>query len=181
MKTNHIEIELLEYLNNGNKAVRQRDIAQILGLSLGMTNDIIKRLVSKGLLKLQRVNSRNIQYIISPKGLEVISRKSYRYFKKTIKNVVIYREAIERLIQRLLNEGYTTIKVIGISDIDFIIEWACGVYGIHYLKEDKDKPNTFYIYSESYIQGDGDYSSNQIFLGTLFQALFDDERTRTVN
>ena len=61
--------------------MHQRDLARIVGLSLGMTNAILKRLVKK-------VNNRNIQYIVSPKGINEITRRSYRYFKRTIKNVV---------------------------------------------------------------------------------------------
>jgi DNA-binding MarR family transcriptional regulator len=68
--------------------VRQRDLAKIAGLSLGMTNAILKRLALKGLLTIKRVNNRNIHYIVTPTGIEAITRKSYRYFKRTIKNVV---------------------------------------------------------------------------------------------
>ena len=82
------EIEILESIYHNPHRVSQRDLAQIAGLSLGMTNVILKRLAGKGLLTIKKVNNRNIRYAVSPKGIEAITRKSYRYFKPTIKNVV---------------------------------------------------------------------------------------------
>jgi len=38
-----------------------------VGLSLAMTNAILRRLVKKGWLKIKKVNNRNMQYIVSPK------------------------------------------------------------------------------------------------------------------
>ena len=40
--------------------LRQRDLAQIAKTSLGMTNSILKRLSQKGLITIQRLNSRNM-------------------------------------------------------------------------------------------------------------------------
>ena len=44
--------------------------------------------------------------LFSPAGVEAITRKSYRYFKRTIKNVVFYKESIERLVQEGKESGY---------------------------------------------------------------------------
>lgn len=75
------EIDILETISQGRRNVNQRDLARIIGLSLGMTDSILKRLVKKGWLKIKKVNNRNIQYIVSPKGMEKIARRSYRYFR----------------------------------------------------------------------------------------------------
>ena len=43
--------------------VRQRDLSQqVIGMSLDMTNAILKRLVLKGYLSVRKVNNRNIAY-----------------------------------------------------------------------------------------------------------------------
>ena len=42
------ELEILENIYHSSSSVRQRDLAEIVGLSLGMTNAILKRLVKKG-------------------------------------------------------------------------------------------------------------------------------------
>ena len=86
------ELTILENIYNQPGELRQRDLARIAGLSLGMTNAILKRLAVKGLLTIKRINNRNIHYIVTPSGIELITSKSYQYFKRTIKNVVYYKE-----------------------------------------------------------------------------------------
>ncbi len=44
------EITILENIHNQQDVVRQRDLAEIAGLSLGMTNSILKRLASLNVL-----------------------------------------------------------------------------------------------------------------------------------
>ena len=89
--TTEKELEILSYIHSQKDTVPQRDLARVVGLSLGMTNAILKRLMEKGWLMIKKVNNRNIQYIVNPKGIEQITRRSYRYFKRTIKNVVYYQ------------------------------------------------------------------------------------------
>jgi predicted transcriptional regulator len=149
------ELEILEYIHARKETVHQRDLAKIAGLSLGMTNAILRRLMEKGWLMIRKVNNRNIQYIVSPKGLEQITRKSYRYFKRTIKNVVYYREALENLVKNIRRDGYEGVVLVGKSDLDFIVEHACRREGIKFLKDESMEKSfggrVYYIYSESYI------------------------------
>ena len=105
MLSTETEIDLLEKILESSSDIRQRDLARIIGLSLGMANVILKRLVQKGLLKIQKVNNRNIRYVVSPRGMERIARRSYRYFRQTVKNVVFYKGAIEELLQPRRSPG----------------------------------------------------------------------------
>ncbi len=68
---------LLNINNDGNTT--QRDIAKSTGMSLGNVNILIKRLVSKGLLKIEKLNPRTIRYILTPKGLKEKTEATYRY------------------------------------------------------------------------------------------------------
>ena len=145
------EIKVLENIYQSSPEIRQRDLAEIAGLSLGMTNAILKRLAGKGFLTIKRVNNRNIHYIVTPSGIEAITRKSYHYFKRTIKNVVYYREAIEDLIADIKKQGYEGVILKGPSDLDFIVEHACRKSGLKYIKEDNLSEKVFLLYSENYL------------------------------
>ncbi|MDR2102515.1 MAG: winged helix-turn-helix transcriptional regulator, partial [Treponema sp.] len=58
------------YDNSGrNTSLHQRELARIAGASLGMTNSILKRLAQKGWITIRKVNSRRIQYAVSPEGI----------------------------------------------------------------------------------------------------------------
>ena len=126
------EIEILERISCSKSTIRQRDLARIIGLSLGMTNSILKRLAHKGLLQVKKVNNRNIQYMVSPAGMEAIAHRSYRYFKRTLKNVVAYKEATDELVQEIKHKGYRRLVLVGKSDLDFIVEHFCAKYKIEY-------------------------------------------------
>lgn len=127
------ELEVLEQIHI-RQDVRQRDLAQVIGLSLGMTNAILKRLTQKGFLTVRKVNNRNIAYAVSPVGVDAIARKSYRYLKRTIKHVVDYKQAIEEVIRAAVDDGYTEVALVGRSDLDFIVEHLCGKYGLDYRR-----------------------------------------------
>jgi DNA-binding MarR family transcriptional regulator len=125
------ELEVLRHIAHANN-VRQRDLAQIIGMSLGMTNVILKRLARKGLITIRKVNNRNIRYAVSPDGFEEIGRRSYRYLKRTIRNVVVYRETIESLVGLIAEQGFDEIDLIEQSDLDFIVEHACETAAVKY-------------------------------------------------
>jgi DNA-binding MarR family transcriptional regulator len=149
------EIEILERISRSKSTIRQRDLARIIGLSLGMTNSILKRLTSKGLLQVKKVNNRNIQYVVSPAGMEAIARRSYRYFKRTLKNVVSYKEAMDELVQEIKQKGCRHLVLVGKSDLDFIVEHFCDKYRIEYrnvpdLSADlAGGDEDFFLYSEN--------------------------------
>jgi len=132
------ELEVLENIYAQRDHVRQRDLARIAGLSLGMTNAIVKRLVQKGWLTIRKVNNRNIRYAVSADGIDQITRRSYRYLKRTIRNIVYYREAIERFVREVKVQGYSGIVLVGPSDLDFIVEHACEMYAVSYLRNDRE-------------------------------------------
>jgi len=149
------EIEILERISRSKSTIRQRDLARIIGLSLGMTNSILKRLTKKGLLQIKKVNNRNIQYAVSVAGMEAIASRSYRYFKRTIKNVVAYKEAMDELFQEIKQKGCRRLVLVGKSDLDFIVEHFCNKYRIEYRNvrgfsiDSQGEDGDFLLYSEN--------------------------------
>jgi len=144
------ELEVLRHIAHAEH-VRQRDLARIIGMSLGMTNAILKRLAQKGFITMRKVNNRNIMYAVSPDGFEEIARRSYRYFKRTIKNVVVYRKTIESLVKLIAEQGFEEINLIEESDLDFIVEHACGVASLRYRRRRASAPSAsgaFLLHSE---------------------------------
>jgi DNA-binding MarR family transcriptional regulator len=154
MKSLEQEIEILENIYHNHSKVKQRDLARIVGLSLGMTNAIIKRLIKKGWLKARKINERNIHYIVSPLGMEEIAKRSYLYFKRTIKNVVYYKEAINKFFISIAGEGYKGVILIGESDLDFIVEHLCQKHDLSFKRRSSRSSNDgsegfFVLYSEN--------------------------------
>ena len=136
--------------------LRQRDLAQIAGASLGMTNSILKRLAQKGWITAKKLNSRNIQYAITLEGINEIIHRSYRYFKRTIRNVVYLKDILEEVIYLAKKRNMQTVILLGASDLDFIVEHACLRWNIGFTRiPDQDEagdnlpPGAFIVYAES--------------------------------
>lgn len=160
------EYLILECINNGKATVRQRDIAKIANISLGTTNLIIKRLVDKGLLKIKHISSKNINYLLTSEGLSIISKRSSDFLKRTIRNVIVFKEAVDLIVEDIKDQNYKTINLVGDSDILFLIENACNQYCIELTVNsvEIDEKETKNIYSESFIPKE---ASDSIYLATI--------------
>jgi DNA-binding MarR family transcriptional regulator len=175
------EFVILENIYNPperNLPLRQRDLALVAGTSLGMTNSILKRLVQKGWITVKKLNHRNIQYAVTIDGVNEILRRSYRYFKRTIKNIMVYKDAIDRVIGQAKRKNYAVVLLVGISDLEFIIEHSCNLHGLTFLKTVDIKTarhaldgQTFGIFSETIPDaGGGKNVPNTLYLsGVVIQ------------
>jgi DNA-binding MarR family transcriptional regulator len=139
LDTEYIILENIYDSCGQNTVLRQRDLALIAGASLGMTNSILKRLAKKGWITIRKLNNRNIQYMVTLEGMNEIIHRSYRYFKRTIKNVVYYKDALEDIVRRARSENIATAVLIGDSDLDFIVEHACRKNGIQFIRTAGDE------------------------------------------
>jgi DNA-binding PadR family transcriptional regulator len=160
------ELSILENIYSSAKtdlSPRQRDLATSAGASLGMTNAILKRLAGKGWIVVRKINSRKAQYAVTPDGVNEIARRSYRYFKRTIRNVVFYRDRIDEAIARAKVRGADSVLLVGVSELDFIVEHSCDRHALSFLKAvDEDlasraaSPLVFLVYAEEKANPDGD-------------------------
>ena len=166
MYTSDKEAIILEHIYYDN-SLKQRELADKAGISLGMTNAILKRLIEKGWLMTNRLNNRNISYIISPAGIEEIFKRNYHAFKRTIDDVRLYKGELEQLISEAAVSGYKIIALVGKSDLDFIIEYAClkATVSFKKIKEEEVDEKMFVLYSEQY--EDIDKKADKYWLRTI--------------
>lgn len=155
------------------KPLKQREIARTAKTSLGLTNSILKRLVQKGWITTKKLNSRNIRYAITIEGLDEFFNRSYRYFKRTIDNVVSYKDAIDNFISKASKNSINTVLLIGSSDLEFIVEHCCNRYNLSFLKSvDHDitsvtDKNIFFVYAENIPFDENLFVQNCFFLSQL--------------
>lgn len=137
------ELAILESIYSSQKhqcPLTQRDLAVAAGLSLGMTNALLKRFAEKGWVLLRRLNTRTIHYALSPEGVNEIAHRTYRYFKRSARNASMYRDLIEAFVMKARRTGVDRIVLAGSSDLDFILEFACERHGVLFVKGvDPDK------------------------------------------
>lgn len=79
----------------------QRDLSQNLGLSLGMTNLLIRRLARKGIIKITQLDWKRTQYLLTLKGAVEKTRKAYSYTRYTLR---IFRQIQDNIATALTRE-----------------------------------------------------------------------------
>jgi len=121
---NEKEISLLEVLKTRPDA-GQRDMAEAIGLSLGMTNLLLKDLTAKGWMLMRKLNTRKVQYVLTPEGIKELSRRSYRFLKKSIRNVADCRAQLEALVLEAKADGAGGLVLLGASELDFVLDYLC--------------------------------------------------------
>ncbi|MCG6167581.1 MarR family EPS-associated transcriptional regulator [Leptospira sp. FAT2] len=84
-----------------NPEVNQREISEILGISLGKVNYCLKALMDKGWVKAKNFkNSKNklaYAYFLTPMGIEEKARITVRYLKVKMQEYEQIRKEIEEL------------------------------------------------------------------------------------
>ena len=120
-KLDEREFELINIVG-GNLGVNQRDLSRKLNLSLGMTNMLVRRLVTKGYIRIQQLDKRKVKYILTPKGFSEKMRKSMRYTLKTIHSIGLIKDKIKGLVLPKYEEGERYFTILGKSDFAMLVE-----------------------------------------------------------
>jgi len=103
--------------------VSQRGIAERVGIALGLTNTILRRLVRKGLVTTRTLRANRLAYYLTPKGLADRTRLFVDYVRTTTNFFCIVRNVIlEKL--RFLHEQHD-VRSVAIVEIN---ELADAVY-----------------------------------------------------
>jgi DNA-binding MarR family transcriptional regulator len=83
----------------------QREIAKQTGFSVGLVNTLIKKCAKKGLVKIERLNSRNIKYILTPEGIKEKTQKTIDYIKRSYQAIHQLQNRVAELALKHSAEG----------------------------------------------------------------------------
>lgn len=105
----------------------QRDLSQSAGLSLGMTNLLIKRLARKGLIKVNQLDWNRTQYLLTLKGALEKTRKMYDYTLYTIRIFRQIQENMATILRREYAAGRRRFWLVAQDEFkDLLREAAAG-------------------------------------------------------
>jgi DNA-binding MarR family transcriptional regulator len=80
-----------------DEAVSQRHLSARLGIALGLTNLLLRRIVAKGWVKMVHIRPNRVRYLLTPAGLAAKARLTREYLEGTVQ---FYTEARERVRER---------------------------------------------------------------------------------
>ena len=94
----HRDLKLLEAVEADSR-VTQRNLANRLGIALGLTNIYLKRLVRKGYIKCVNVRSNRITYLITPRGIAEKARLTYEFMDYSLHLYSEVRQHLRQVLQ----------------------------------------------------------------------------------
>lgn len=115
------EFELINIIG-AKLGSNQRDLSRQMNLSLGMVNMIIRRLIGKGYIRINQLNKRKVEYILTSKGFSEKMRKSVKYTLKTLSSIGLIKDRIKPFVSKLYLDGERDFVIVGKSDFAMLIE-----------------------------------------------------------
>ena len=94
----------------------QRNIARRTGLSLGTVNLLLKKMVKKGLVKIDRLNARSLRYILTPQGIKKKALLTYKFVKNSYQYIRGITLSLENVIKEKNQSGLEEIFLVGEKD-----------------------------------------------------------------
>lgn len=128
------EMILLEQIEH-DPDVTQASLAAHLGVAVGTVNWHLKRLISKGYVKVKRAQRRKLRYIITPEGIAFRARLTVNYIETSMRLYRRTRLRVRELLVELQQAGYDQVLVDGEGDIADICRLTCLEQGINVLTE----------------------------------------------
>ncbi len=132
------ELSLLEKIEN-DPDVTQADLATQLGVAVGTVNWHLKRLISKGYVKVMRAERRKLRYIITPEGLAKRARLTVDYIEQQFLLYRRIRGKVKDALVILQKGGITRIRIAGEGDVADICRLSCIEQGME-IVSDEDAP-----------------------------------------
>lgn len=103
--------------------VTQRSLADELGVALGLTNLLVRRLVGKGYVKMAGMGTRHVRYLITPAGWEALASATRESMANTVRLYTQTREQIRASLARISEqcdvdpEGAKRVVFYGAGDV----------------------------------------------------------------
>ncbi len=117
----------------------QASLASHLGVAVGTINWHLKRLISKGYVKVRRVERRKLRYIITPEGLALRARLTIDYIQTSFKLYRLVRTRALSVIEELHQHGIKAVRLDGDGEVAEICRLTCLEQGIA-IVEDSHAP-----------------------------------------
>jgi DNA-binding MarR family transcriptional regulator len=123
------ELNLLESIEH-DPDVTQASLATQLGVAVGTVNWHLKRLVSKGYVKVKRAERRKLRYIITPEGIALRARLTVDFVEQQFNLYRRVRQRVKEAVDQAHAEGVTRIRISGEGDVADICRLTCIERGL---------------------------------------------------
>ncbi|MBT6052184.1 MAG: winged helix-turn-helix transcriptional regulator [Candidatus Scalindua sp.] len=142
------ELEILERLES-NGHLTQRDLSKEVGIALGLVNHLLKKMVTKGWIKIKNIDAKKIRYLITPEGAKEKSSLLYKRVESTIHFYLEAKMVIKDKVIHLKNEGIEGVSIYGINHISEVLFIVLKELGLElaYVVDDNKEGEVWFGYT----------------------------------
>jgi hypothetical protein len=114
--------KVLQAIASGQR-VTQRKLSSELGVALGLTNLLVRRLVGKGYVKISKMGTRHVRYLMTPSGWEALGSATRQSLENTVHLYTETREHIRSSLSAISNrcspnsDGQKRVVFYGAGDV----------------------------------------------------------------
>ena len=119
-------LEKIEY----DPDITQATLAAHLGVAVGTVNWHLKRLISKGYVKVKRAQRRKLRYIITAEGIAFRARLTVNYIERSMELYRLVRGRVREALIESKMAGYNSVRIQGDGDIADICRLTCLEQGV---------------------------------------------------
>ncbi len=131
------EYELLSEIAQ-DSMVTQANLAKRLGIAVGSVNWYIKRLITRGYLKVSHLDRTRLQYDLTPAGMSVFTERAMQYAKDSLKVYKSFRQKAKDVVVELRAKGISQVSLEGDDEIMDILRLTCTEAGIEIMEASCD-------------------------------------------
>jgi len=117
--------------------VTQASLSDHLGIAVGSVNWYIKRLITRGWVKVSHLDRTRLKYDLTPAGMKVFTQRAISYAKDSLKVYGDFREKAKQLVNDLKKRDVQQVYLNGDDAAMDILRLTCIEAGL----EISDLPN----------------------------------------
>src|SRR5512145_1486574 len=118
------DLSLLDNIER-DPQITQADLATQLGVAVGTVNWHLKRLISKGYVKVKRAERRKLFYIITPEGLAIRAGLTVDYVEQQFNLYRRVRQRVKEYTEQIKKDGFDRVRLAGEGDVADICRLTC--------------------------------------------------------
>jgi len=152
-KQSQLTLELLQAIEQKDD-ISQRDLAQGMGVALGLANSYLKRCVRKGWVKMSTAPANRYLYYVTPTGFAEKARLTASFFSTSL---TLFRQAgseYSEIFENCTDNNHSKILLAGLSDLTEIaimraLQTQLEITGIYQPNSERNEFFGVPIYSKS--------------------------------
>ena len=110
--------------------VTQANLSRRLGIAVGSVNWYIKRLITRGWVKVSHLDRTRLQYDLTSEGMKVFTQRAMNYARDSLKTYGDLRDKAKSLAADLKQKGVKSVYLNGDDQMMDILRLTCLEAGL---------------------------------------------------